>query len=151
MNNKSLTRLLLLSGLVALLVMGLLFDLGATVMSIRNTEGLGLEPWMAVLFPLAGLILVTGGLWLFWRLVSSPEQDRLVGWIYAIVGLLLVFTTPLLFFLPAPMSVYALVQFVSPGSFLFQVAAILGMAGVFSLVLKRPVADEAGASDEASA
>jgi hypothetical protein len=150
MNNKSLSRLLLLSGLVALLVMGLLFDLGATVMSIRNTEGLGLEPWMAVLFPLAGVILVTGGLWLFWYLISRPERDSLVGWIYAIVGLLLVFTTTLLFFLPVPMSVYTLVQFVSPGSFLFQVAAILGVAGVFSLVLRRTDVMEVKEAEEAS-
>jgi hypothetical protein len=150
MNNKSLSRLLLLSGLVALLVIGLLFDLGATVMSIRNTEGLGLEPWMAVLFPLAGVILVTGGLWLFWYLISRPERDSLVGWIYAIVGLLLVFTTTLLFFLPVPMSVYTLVQFVSPGSFLFQVAAILGVAGVFSLVLRRTDVMEVKEAEEAS-
>jgi hypothetical protein len=150
MNNKSLSRLLLLSGLVALLVMGLLFDLGATVMSIRNTEGLGLEPVMAVLFPIAAVILVTGGLWLFWYQVSRPERDRLVGWIYAIVGLLLVFSTTLLFFLPVPMSVYALVRFVSPGSFLFQVAAILGVAGVFSLVLKRTEVKEIKEAEEGS-
>ena len=147
-NSRMLPRLLLLSGLVAMLVMSLLFDLGATVLQIRNTEGLGLEPVMAVLFPVLEIIIVSGGLGLFWYLLSSPEKDRLVGWVYAIVGLLLVFTTTLLFFLPVPMSVYALVQFVSPGSFLFQAAAILGIAGVFSLVLKRQAVKEPEAANQ---
>ena len=137
MNNKSLTRLLLISGLVALLVMSLLFDIGTTALQIKNSEGAGLEPLLVVLFPVLEIIIVLGGLGLFSYLLTSPEKDRLVGWVFAIVGLLLTFTAPLLFFLPVPMSVYTLAQFFAPGTYLIESAAILGVAGVISLIMRR--------------
>lgn len=136
-NEKMLSRLLLFSGMLALLLMSLLFDFGASALQIKNSEGAGLEPLLVVLFPVFEVIVVLGGLGLFWYLFSSPAADRLVGWIYTVVGLLLVFFAPLLFFLPVPMSVFALAQFVAPGSFLIQAAALVGVGGALSLVLKK--------------
>jgi hypothetical protein len=136
-NQKMLSRLLLLSGLVALLVMSLLFDIGASALQIKNSEGAGLEPLLVVLFPVFEVIVVLGGLGLFWYLFSSPEADKLAGWIYTVVGMLVVFFAPLLFFLPVPMTFYALVQFVAPGSFLIQAGALLGVGGALSLMLKK--------------
>jgi hypothetical protein len=83
------------------------------------------------------MLLALGGLGLFWYLFSSIQKDRPVGIAFTIVGLLLLFLTPLLFFLPVPMTLYALVQYVSPGSYLFQAGALLGVAGLLSLTLKR--------------
>jgi hypothetical protein len=142
---KTLPRLLLLSGLIALLVMSLLFDIGTSALQVKNSEGAGLEPLLVVLFPVFEVLVVLGGLGLFWFLFTSPGRDRLIGWIYAIVGLLIVFLAPLLFFLPVPMAVYALVQYVAPGSFLIQAGALLGVGGALSLGLKKdePVQAEA--------
>lgn len=137
MSEKSLTRLLLFSGLFALLVMSLLFDIGAEALQMRNAEGAGLEPLLVVLFPLFEVIVILGGLALFWYLLAAPGQDRLVGQVFAVIGLLLTFAAPLLFFLPVPMSAYALAQYFAPGSFLFQAAALLGVGGALSLALKK--------------
>lgn len=142
MNNKLLTRLLLFSGLIGLLVMSFLFDIVTSSLQQFNSEGAGLEPVLVVLFPVFEVIVVLGGLGLFWYLFSNPERDRLVGSVFAVIGLLLVFLTPLLFFLPVPMAVYAVVQFVAPSTFLFQSGALLGVAGALSLALKREARSE---------
>lgn len=136
-NSKLLPRLLLFSGMIALPLMAFLFDLAVTGLQIRNSEGAGLEPLLVWLFPLFEMLLALGGLGLFWYLFSSIQKDRPVGIAFTIVGLLLLFLTPLLFFLPVPMTLYALVQYVSPGSYLFQAGALLGVAGLLSLTLKR--------------
>jgi len=136
-NSKLLPRLLLFSGMIALPLMAFLFDLAVTGLQIRNSEGAGLETLLVWLFPLFELLLVLGGLGLFWYMYSSAQQDRPAGIAFAVAGLLLLFLTPLLFFLPVPMTLYALVQYVSPGSYLFQAGALLGVAGLLSLALKR--------------
>ncbi len=136
-NSKLLPRLLLFSGMIALLLMAFLFDLAVTGLQIRNSEGAGLEPLLVWLFPLFELLLALGGLGLFWYLFSSAQKDRPIGSAFTIFGLLLLFLTPLLFFLPVPMTLYAIVQYVSPGSYLFQAGALLGVTGLLSLVLKR--------------
>lgn len=136
-NEKTLSRLLLLSGLFALLVMSLLFDIGASALQVRNSEGAGLEPLLVVLFPVFEVIVVLGGLGLFWYLFAAAGPDRLAAQIFAVIGLLLTFAAPLLFFLPVPMTVYGLAQYVAPGTYLFQAAALLGVGGALSLALKR--------------
>jgi hypothetical protein len=136
-NSKLLPRLLLFSGMIALLLMAFLFDLAVMGLQIRNSEGAGLEPLLVWLFPLFELLLALGGLGLFWYLFSSAQKDRPIGSAFTIFGLLLLFLTPLLFFLPVPMTLYAIVQYVSPGSYLFQAGALLGVTGLLSLALKR--------------
>ena len=143
-NGKTLPRLLLFSGLIALLVMSILFDIGISALQVRNSEGAGLEPLLVVLFSVFEVIVVGGGMGLFWYLFTSPGRDRLMGWIFAVIGLLLVFLAPLLFFLPVPMVVYALVQIVSPGSYLFQAGALLGVGGALSLMLKKEESIDVG-------
>jgi hypothetical protein len=146
MSEKTLPRLLLLSGMIALLVMSLLFDIGTSALQVKNSEGVGLEPLLVVLFPVFEVIVVLGGLGLFWYLFTTPGRDRLIGWIFIIVGFLLVFMAPLLFFLPVPMAVFALVLYVAPGSFFVHAAAMLGVAGALSLSLKKGEASEPGAT-----
>jgi uncharacterized membrane protein len=150
MNNTTLNRLLLLSSMVALLVMSFLFDLGTTALQIKNSEGVGLEPLLVVLFPVFEVIVVLGGMGLFWYLFTSPGRDRLIGWVYAVVGLLIVFMAPLLFFLPVPMTVYALVQYFTPGTFLIHAGGLLGVGGALSLVLMKSVTEEEEETDQPS-
>lgn len=136
-DSKLLPRLLLFSGMIALPLMAFLFDLAVMGLQIRNSEGAGLEPLLVWLFPLFELLLALGGLGLFWYLFSSAQKDRPIGVAFITLGLLILFLTPLLFFLPVPMTLYAIVQYVSPGSYLFQAGALLGIAGLLSLILKR--------------
>lgn len=136
-NNKSLTSVLLLSGMLALLVMSVLFDVATSALQARNSEGAGLEPVLVLLFPIFAIITVLGGLGLFWYLFSAPESHRRLSWVFAVVGLLLVFLAPLLFFLPVPMSVFALARYSEPGTFLFQAGALLVGVGLLSLGIKK--------------
>ena len=136
-NGKMVSRLLLLSGLIALLVMSFLFDFISSYLEVQTILGAGYQSLLVVLLPVFQLIVVLGGLGLFWYLNTSPNRNRLESWIFAVVGLLLVFFEALLFFLPVPMSVYTLAQLFAPGTYLFLAGSLTGVIGVMTLVLKR--------------
>ena len=138
-NEKLLPRLLLISSLIALLVMSFIFDFIASRLELKTIEGGNYQSVLVVLLPVFQLILVLGGLGLFWYLSTSPNRNRLESWIFTIVGLLLVFFEALLFFLPVPMSYYALAQLVAPGTYLFLGASLVCVAGALNLALKREV------------
>jgi hypothetical protein len=142
-NEKLLTRILLISGMVGLLVIGLIFDIILTAIQVQNTSGAGYEPLLVVLFPVFSLVLVMGALGLFWYQFSSGERSRLVSIVFAVVGLLVMFATPVLFFLPVPMSVYAVVEFIQPYSYLYIASSLVAGCGVFSLLLKKSAGDAA--------
>jgi hypothetical protein len=137
MDEKRLTRVLILSGLLGFLVLSFLFDFAANIIEMQAIQGAGFQPLLVVLLPVFQLLVVLGGLGLFRYLITSPERNRLESWIFAVVGLLLVFFEPLLFFLPIPITYYALAQFVSPGTYLFLAGSLIGMIGVINLALKR--------------
>jgi Na+-driven multidrug efflux pump len=138
MNNEKMTsRLLLISGLIALLVMSFLFDFIASYLEVQTIQGAGYQSLLVVLLPVFQLIVVLGGLGLFLYLYTSPTRNRLEAWIFAVVGLLLVFLEALLFFLPIPMSFYALAQLFAPGTYLFLAGSLAGVIGVMTLVMKR--------------
>ena len=140
MNNTSLNRLLLISGLIALLVMSFLFDIISNYLEIQTIQGAGYQSLLVLLLPVFQLIVVLGGLGLFWYLNTSPNRNRLESWIFTVVGLLLVFLEALLFFLPVPMSVYTLAQLIAPGTYLFLGASLVCVAGALNLTLKRGTA-----------
>jgi hypothetical protein len=135
-SGKLLPRLLLLSSLVALLALSFIFDFIASRLEIISIEGGGSQSVLVILLPIFQLVLVLGGLALFWYLITSPRRNRLESWIFMLVGLLLVFTEALLFFLPVPMSYYALAQLLAPGTFLFLGASLVCVAGALNLALK---------------
>jgi hypothetical protein len=135
-NENTLRRVLLLSAIIALLLMALIFDFIIAVLQVQNSQGAGLEPVLVVLFSLFELLLVLGGMGVFWYLVSSGERSRLVSWSFLVGGLLVLFGTPLLYFLPVPMTMLALVEFIQPGTYVFQTGAVLAVIGMFSLFIK---------------
>jgi hypothetical protein len=136
-NGKLVSRLLLISGMIALLVMGFLFDFISSYLEFQTIQGIGYQSLLVVLLPVFQLIVILGGLGLFWYLNTSPNRNRLEGWIFAIVGLLLVFLEALLFFLPVPMNFYTLAQIVAPGTYLFLAASLVCIAGAMTLALKQ--------------
>lgn len=136
-NGKLMPRLLLLSGLVALLVMSFLFDFIASMLEIKTIEGAGYQSILVVLLPVFQLILVLGGLGLYGYMNSSPNRNRLESWIFVVIGLLLVFFEALLFFLPVPLSIYSISQLVAPGTYLFLGASLVCVAGMLNLMLTR--------------
>jgi hypothetical protein len=137
-SEKLLPRILLFSGMAGLLVMAFIFDFILNSLQVENVGGAGYEPVLVLLFPAFALVLVLGALGLFWYQFSSGDHSRAVGVVFSVVGLLLLFATPLLFFLPVPMSVYAVVQFVQPYSYAFLASALLAGSGLLSLFLKKP-------------
>lgn len=151
MNENSLSRLLLLSAIPAILLMAFLFDFGSTAIRQSNAEGAGLEPLLVILYPVFELLIVMGVLGLFWFLMQSGVKHRLAVGLMAVVGLLVLYGTPLMFFLPVPMTWYAAIDFISPGTFLFQAGALMGGAALLSMLLKKDgpavAQDPAGLAD----
>ncbi len=137
MNENSLSRLLLLSAIPAILLMAFLFDYGALAIQQQNAQGAGLEPLLVVLYPIFELLIVTGVLGLFWTLMQPAMKQRLAVWVMAAVGLLTLYATPLIFFLPVPMTWYTAVDFLRPGTFVFQAGAMMGGAALLSMLLKQ--------------
>lgn len=141
-NETTVRRLLLVSAMIALLLMALMFDFIITSMQLGNSQGAGLEPYLIVLFSVFELLLMLGGMGVFWYFFASGERSKLGIWLFLIVGLLVLFGTPLLYFLPVPTSALALVQFIQPGTYVFQMGGMLAVIGILSQFMKpmaRPV------------
>jgi len=135
-NENNLRQVLLLSAIIALLLLALIFDVVVTSLQVQNSQGAGLESLLVILFPLFALLLVLGGMGVFWYLFTSGEHSRLVGWAFLLVGWLILFSLPLIYFLPVPPSLYVVVEFTQPGTHVFQVSAQLAVIGILRLVLK---------------
>ncbi len=133
MSAKSLNRVLLGSIIPGLLIMGFLFDIGVEALRVQNMGGAGYEPLLVWIIPLFELLLVLGGFGLVWLLGRPEYHSRAVAAAALVVGLLIVLAGPLLFFL-APMSMYFLMEYLTPGTYLFTAGALLVGAGIFGLL-----------------
>jgi hypothetical protein len=140
---KLLPRILLISGMVGLLVIGLIFDIIVTALQVQIISGAGYQSLLVMLFPIFSLVLVLGALGLFWYQFSSNERSRPVNILFAVVGLLMVFSGPILFYLPVPDSIYVLIDYLQPYSYFYTAGSLIAGCGVFSLLVKKP-ASEAG-------
>lgn len=136
-NEKTMQRVLLLSGMIALLLLAFLFEYVMAGLLTRSTEEAGMEPVLISLYTLFEILLVLGGLALAWYLLSSGGAGKVIKIVFLIVGLLTLALFPMLFFLPVPEQMYALVQFVQPRSYPYHAGGILATAGLLGLVLKR--------------
>jgi hypothetical protein len=136
-NENSALRWLLFGGMLALLVLSFLLDLAIRGLQLRNAEGAGMELLLVVLFPLFELLIVIGGLALFRALLGTSAALRGPAVLCLVVGLLILFGTTLLFVLPVPVAMYALVEFLQPGSYLFQAAAMLAGAGILGVARRK--------------
>ncbi len=143
MNEKTTSNVLLLSVIPAILLMAFLFDFAVAGLAQQNAGGAGWEPLLVVLYPIFELLIVCGVLGLFWYLFRTEPRSRGVAILLAVIGFVVLFSTPLLFYLPVPISWMGAVDFLSPGTFVFQAGALMGGVGLLSLVLKEKPADAA--------
>jgi uncharacterized membrane protein len=131
--NKALHNILLLTGMVALVLLSLLFDLAITALAEQNAQGGGLEVTLVWLFPLMELIWMLAVVGLVWFFANGGGYSRWISMIYLIVGIFFLYTNPVLFVNELPDSWYVLVQYLSPGTLLFQAGGALAAIGLLSL------------------
>ncbi len=158
MKEKSLNTALFTGAMVGILLLAFVFDLLLNSLTARNaTEG-GLDQLLVWLFPLLQLLWMVAAIGLVWLMISSGGFSRLVCVIYMVVGLLILYSTSFLFVLPLPDNFYTLIQYLSPGSFLYQASGAVAAIGIFSLAMWKPAsavepvpeaAQEAGVSSVA--
>jgi hypothetical protein len=149
MKEKSLNTALFTGGMVGILLLAFAFDLLLNSLTARNaTEG-GLDQLLVWLFPLLQLLWMVAAISLVWLMISSGGFSRLVCVIYMVVGLLILYSTSLLFVLPLPDNFYALIQYLSPGSFLYQASGAVAAIGIFSLAMWKPASQVEPGAEEA--
>jgi sulfite exporter TauE/SafE len=128
---KALNNLLLISGLFGILLLGLVFDLGINSLATRNAETGTMSATLIWMFSLLELLLMVGIVGLTWLAVSSGGFSRWVSVVYLVVGLIVLYTNPVLYVTEMPDSLYVVVEFLIPGSMLYQAG---GFAAAFGLV-----------------
>jgi len=128
---KALNNLLLISGLFGILLLGLVFDLGINGLATRNAETGTLSATLVWMFSLLELLLMVGIVGLIWLAVSGGGFSRWVSVVYLVVGLIILYTNPILYVTEMPDSLYVVVEFLIPGSMLYQAG---GFAAAFGLV-----------------
>jgi hypothetical protein len=149
---KNLTNLLLISGLIAILLLGLIFDLIVNGLASRNAETGILSATLIWMFSLLELLLMVGIVGLTWLAVSSGGFNRWVSLVYLVVGLLVIYTNPILYVSEMPDSLYVVVEFLIPGSMLYQAGGFAAAFGLVSLFFwkseKNIIGEEPDDSDE---
>ena len=68
-----------------------------------------------------------------------------------VFGLFILYSTSLLFVLPVPESTFVIIEYLSPGTFLYQASGAVAAIGIFSLAMWKPaepVEEEAEVAQE---
>ena len=137
-SNRFLTQLLLLSAVLALLVLGYLFDTGLNALAPSAEMDMNITRVLIWLAPLFQLLLVLAALFLFWLIYTNGEYSQWVCYTAIVIGLLLLYTPSLLFVLPLPDSLYILTETLAPGTFMFQASALVAGIGFVTLGFWKP-------------
>jgi hypothetical protein len=138
MKEKLLNLALLTSAMIGMLVLAFVFDILLQALVERNASQGGLDQLLVWLFPLLQLLWMVAAIALVWLMVSSGGFSRWVSVIYMVVGLLILYSTSFLFVLPVPESYYGLIEYLSPGTFLYQASGAVAAIGIFSLAMWKP-------------
>jgi hypothetical protein len=152
MKEKTLRIALLVGAMFGMMILAFVFDILLQALVERNSSQGGLDQLLVWLFPLLQLLWMVGAVGLVWWMVSSGGFSRWVSVIYLVVGLVVLYSTSFLFVLSVPESFYGLIQYLSPGTFLYQASAAVAALGLFSLAMWKPsvpVEGEAEADQEA--
>ena len=149
-NNRLQNSFLLTSGMIGLLVLAFILDLVVRSMMLKNVEGAGFESILVWLFPLFSLLWMLAGLFLMRHMFTSGAYSRAVSIILLIISLPILYGTSLLFVLPAPESFYRLVEYISPGTFLFTASAFTAAASLLSLFMWEEPKEESDAANLAA-
>jgi uncharacterized membrane protein YuzA (DUF378 family) len=121
-----------------LLVLAVAYGGETWIEAIKARNAITFQPFL-LLWVTALVTLLVGAvmLWVFWAVVTRTPRPNWTGILYLIVGLFVVFSTILYYtqalHWPAPFPP-ALI----PGSLFYFSGGLVGMAGLFMLVLPRP-------------
>ena len=124
--------------MLGLLLLAFVFDILLQALVDRNSSQGGLDQLLVWLFPLLQLLWMVGAVGLVWLMISSGGFSRWVSVIYMVVGLVVLYSTSFLFVLTVPESFYVIIQYISPGTFLYQASAAVAAIGLFSLAMWKP-------------
>lgn len=130
---KGLQNLLLLSGLVGILVLGLVFDLIIRALVERNAQTGTLDATLVWLFPLLQFLFMAAVVGLVWLMIAGGGYNRWVSVVFLLAGLLVLYTNPILYTNELPDSLYVVVEYLAPGSLLFQAGAAAAAIGLLSM------------------
>ena len=148
-NSRSLQNLLLLSGMVGLLVLGLVFDLILQALVERNAQLGTLDTTLVWIFPLLQFLFMAAAIGLAWLMIVGGGYSRWISIVYLLVGLVILYYNPVLYTNERPDSLYVLVEYVSPGRMMFQAGGGVAALGLLSLWFwKSPLEAEAAEEDE---
>ncbi len=152
MKENTLRLALLVGAMLGMLILAFVFDILLQALVERNSSQGGLDQLLVWLFPLLQLLWMVGAVGLVWWMVTGGGFSRWVSVIYMAVGLVVLYSTSFMFVLTLPESFYAIIQYLSPGTFLYQASAAVAAIGLFSLAMWKPstpVGIEAEADQEA--
>ncbi len=148
MKEKSLRLALLVGAMLGLLILAFIFDiLLQRLVELNSSQG-GLDQLLVWLFPLLQLLWMVGAIGLVWWMVTGGGFSRWISVIYMVVGLIVLYSTSFLFVLTLPESFYGLIQYLSPGTFLYQASAAVAAIGLFSLAMWKPATPVEGEAEE---
>jgi hypothetical protein len=126
-------NLLLVSGMIGLLVLALILDIVLSGLTERNSQMGGLNVTLVWMYPLVQFIWMLGAIGLAWLMITGGSFSRWVSAIYLIVGLLILYTNPILYVNELPDSLYVVVQYLAPGTMVFQAGGLIAAIGLLSL------------------
>jgi len=134
--------------MIALLVLALVLDVLITGLVDRNAQTGALNVPLVWLFSLFQFIWMLGAIGVVWLMISGGGFSRWVSLVYLLIGLIILYTNPILFVNELPDSLYVVVQFVSPGTLVFQAGGVLAAVGLLSLWFwKKPQVEEPDLSE----
>lgn len=142
--NKFLQNSLLLGGMIGLILLGFIFDLLINSLVERNSQTGGLEVTLVWLFPLMQFLWMVALVGLIWLMIRGGGYSRMISVLYIGVGLLILYTNPILFVNELPDSFYVVVQYLNPGSLLFQSGGAIAAIGLLSLWFWKEADDTEG-------
>jgi hypothetical protein len=138
MKEKAIRIALLVGAMLGMLILAFVFDILLQALVERNSSQGGLDQLLVWLFPLLQLLWMVGAVGLVWWMISGGGFSRWVSVIYMAVGLVVLYATSFLFVLTLPESFYVIIQYLSPGTFLYQASAAVAAIGLFSLAMWKP-------------
>jgi hypothetical protein len=130
---KGMQNLLLISALAGLFLLAIVFDIITRILTDRNSQMGGLDTTLVWMYPLLEMLWVLASLGLVWLMISSGFYSRWVSVIYLVVGLIILYTNPILFVTELPDSLYVVVQYLFPGTMLIQAGGTFAAIGILSM------------------
>ncbi len=132
-NNRSPHSLILILGMVGILALAGLFDYTLDALAVQNSETGTLDLLLVWLFPLLEFLWALAAVGLVWYMIAGRTYSRWVCAVYLIVGLVLLYASPILYVTNLPESLYVILIYLTPGSMLYQASGITAAIGLLSL------------------